>query len=412
MEKRESVIKKYLVLSLLSGILMGCIFPFFSLLFVAEFKNKSSFILFTCSCLLAGVVVGLSSFLIGKITIIGTIKKLAKELLCSVGNDDLTKRVEVASNDDIGEIAHHFNVFVEKIHTIISRINFDAENVVTSVIKINAFFNQISINTDKISTQTSTVASAAEQASININSISSAIKDISASAHSVTTAIEEIGESIHEVARNCKKELNFAVEANTHAKLSKNVMEKLGATARSIGKIVDVINDIAEKTNLLALNATIEAVSAGDAGNGFKVVAGEVKALAKQTALATVEVKQQITEMQTNTELALKAIDFVSRVIEEVNVISQTIVSAVEVQRVTMDEISHDVSRVSQGTQEMSNNVAGSASGLSEVSSMIAGVNYAVAHTGKGIVAMKENTAELSNLSKGLTRLLGQFKLK
>ncbi len=122
-------------------------------------------------------------------------------------------------------------------------------------------------------------------------------------------------------------------------------MDKLGAAAKSIGKVVEVINDIADQTNLLALNATIEVASAGEAGKRFAVVANEVKELAKQTAQATQEIQKQVEDMQTNTESAIKAIDSVSKVIEEVNEISQTIVSAVEEQSATVNEISRNVER-------------------------------------------------------------------
>jgi methyl-accepting chemotaxis protein len=188
-------------------------------------------------------------------------------------------------------------------------------------------------------------------------------------------------------------------------------MDKLGEAAKSIGKVVDVINDIADQTNLLALNATIEAASAGDAGKGFAVVAGEVKELAKQTAQATQEIQKQIEGMQSNTILAINAIESVSEVIEKVNVISQTIVSAVEEQSATVNEISRNVSGVSTGAQEVSKNVTESAKGLSDVSSAITGVNIAVKETAKGIVQVKTSTVELSKLSENLKKLLKQFKI-
>ena len=94
-----------------------------------------------------------------------------------------------------------------------------------------------------------------------------------------------------------------------------------------------------------------------------------------------------------------------------VNVISQTIVSAVEQQSATVNEISKNISGVSAGAQEVSKNVSESATGLSEVSATIAGVNNAVADTAKGIVQVKTSAEELSKLSEGLKVLLGQFKI-
>lgn len=329
----------------------------------------------------------------------------------SEGEGDLTKRLKVSSTDEMGELSSYFNKFVEKLQGIIGKIANNANTVASSATDLSTVSSQIAANAEEMSTQTSTVASATEQATTNINTISSAAEEMSSSANSVATAIEELNASLNEVARNCQKELQIAAEANNNARNSKDVMDKLGAAAKSIGKVVEVINDIADQTNLLALNATIEAASAREAGKGFAVVASEVKELAKQTALATQEIQKQVEDIQTNTESAITAIESVSKVIEEVNVISQTIVSAVEEQSATVSEISRNVSGVSTGAHEVSKNVAESASGLSEVSSTIAGVNIAVADTAKGIVKAKNSANELSKLSENLKELLGQFKI-
>lgn len=116
-------------------------------------------------------------------------------------------------------------------------------------------------------------------------------------------------------------------------------MEQLGKSAKEIGKVFEVINNIADKTNLLALNATIEAAYAGDAGKGFAVVANEVKELAKLITQTTDEIEGNISDMQANTQKAMTSMEEVAEVIENVNVISQTIVNAVEEQAATISEI-------------------------------------------------------------------------
>jgi methyl-accepting chemotaxis protein len=354
---------------------------------------------------------GITIFLIIIRVIVDNIRKAKESILHITDQGDLTKRIPIIYQDEIGDMGMSINQFIEKLQSILVSIIRHSETVASAATELTAVSTQIAANAEEMSAQTSTVVSSTEMATTNINSISSASEEMSSSADSVATAIEEMSSSLNEVSRNCQKELQIAIEANNHSRNSKEVMDKLGSAARSIGKVIEVINDIADQTNLLALNATIEAASAGDAGKGFAVVANEVKVLAKQTAKATQEIQQQIVEMQSNTETAVETITAVSEVIEEVNVISQTIVSAVEEQSATINEIARTVSGVNSGTRDVSKNVAESATGLSEVSSTIAGVNIAVADTVKGIVQIKTSALELSKLSEGLKQLLIQFKI-
>jgi methyl-accepting chemotaxis protein len=359
-----------------------------------------------------GIALGVGGAIVITMSIVGSIKQATAMLKdVSEGEGDLTKRLNVKSRDEMGEMAQYFNKFIEKLQNLICTVTGNVDTVASAATELSVASTQIAANAEEMSSQTTTVASATQQATANITTMSSLASNMSDSANTVATAIEEMSASLSEVARNCQNELKIAGEAGRHAAVSKEVMDNLGTAAQSIGKVVEIINSIAEQTNLLALNATIEAASAGDAGRGFAVVANEVKDLAKQTAQATQEIQKQVEDIQQNTLQSVKAIEAVSTVIEEVNTISQTIVSAVEEQSSTVNEIAGGVSGVSTGAQEVARNVAESGQGLSEIAGTINEVSGAVSDTVSGIAQVKSSANELAMLSENLKSLLGQFKI-
>jgi len=327
------------------------------------------------------------------------------------GDGDLRKRIKIDSKDEMGELAECFNTFIEKIMGIIKNISSNTTTSSAAAEEASAIPEQISSFSKEMSRHSHTVASSTEQATSNVNNISASAEEMSASVSTVATAIEEMSSSISEVTKNCQKESQIAATANTQAQTTREIMERLGFSAKEIGKVVEVINDIADQTNLLALNATIEAASAGDAGKGFAVVANEVKELAKQTAQATGEIKIKIEDMQTNTESSVKAIEEITKVIEEINNISQTIASSVEEQSVTINELSKNVGGASSAATEIARNVSESAKGLKEISSNIERVNSSASDTERGVDEMKKSFNELSKLSIELRNIVMQFKI-
>ncbi len=373
-------------------------------------SGRTLLIMSTIMVIGLGIMILLGFFVAHTISLqINSTSKMLKDI--SEGEGDLTKRLKIINNDEISDMARYFNKFVEKIQRMIGSISKSADTVVTYASGLSTTSIQVAANAEEMSSQTATVASATEEATTNINTISSAAEQMSVSTHTVASAIEEMSVSLNEVATNCQKELRIAEEANIHARNSKETMDKLNVAALSIGKVIEVINNIASQTNLLALNATIEAARAGESGKGFAVVASEVKELARQTADSTNEIRMQVEAIQSGAESTAVAIDKVSKVIEEVNAISHTIVAAVEEQSATISEIARNVSQVSTGAQEVSRHVNESAQGLLEVSGTISAVNNGIRDTASEITKVKKSSEELSKLSSYLKELLSQFKI-
>jgi aerotaxis receptor len=175
---------------------------------------------------------------------------------------------------------------------------------------------------------------------------------------SVAAATHELAAAETEISRQVANTAKISRTAEQQAQSTRATVANLSRSADRIGEIVQLITEVAGKTNMLALNATIEATRAGDAGKGFAVVAGEVKALAQQTGHATEEISSQITAIQGETGKTVSAINGITKTISEVSQVSSAVAAAVEEQGAATQEIARSVNEVALGTQRASENVA------------------------------------------------------
>lgn len=327
------------------------------------------------------------------------------------GDGDLTSRIPIKSNDEVAEVATWFNKFVELMQTIVQGIKKDSDTLRMSAVSLSETSLKIAGNAEQMKNKSTAVSQATMQVTGNVNTVSAAAEEMSTTVRTVASAIEEMSASLNEVASNCQKESQIASAANIQAKNTRDLMDRLGASAKDIGKVIEVITDIADQTNLLALNATIEAASAGDAGKGFAVVASEVKELARQTSKATHEIETIIEEIQNNTSNAVDAIQKITTIIDEINGISQTIVAAVDEQSITVNEIAKNVSGASSAATDIAKNVAESAQGLTEVSHGIDDVNTAANNTSAGTSVINSGLEQMRNLVEKLAKTVNQFKI-
>ena len=307
----------------------------------------------------------------------------AVEVLEAVAAGDLTRRLDVDTKDEVGQMATALNQAVENMSLTLQHIGSSAQSVASSSEELTAVSQQMSSNSEETAAQANVVSAASEQ--------------VSKSVQTVAAGAEEMSASIKEIAKNTNEAARVAKEAVEVAEKTNQTITKLGESSAEIGNVIKVITSIAEQTNLLALNATIEAARAGEAGKGFAVVANEVKELAKQTGEATEDISNKVGAIQHDTQEAVAAIQQISGIINQVNDIANTIASAVEEQSVTTNEMSRNVGEASKGSNEIVQNITG--------------VAEAAQSTASGATETQAAAQELARLATELQSAVSQFKV-
>lgn len=327
----------------------------------------------------------------------------------SEGEGDLTKRLTISSNDEIGELGKWFNVFIEKLQGIITHISKNSGDLNGSSDTLLTIAKEMSDEANNMSEKSQSVATAAEEMSANMTSVAAAAEESSANINMVSAAAEEMTSTINEIAQNTEKTKLTSNDAAIQAKSASSKINDLTKAALKIGKVVETITDISEQTNLLALNATIEAARAGEAGKGFAVVAAEIKVLARQTAEATLDIKEKIEQIQTSTKDSVSEIAQVTNAILNANEMIDTVAAAVEEQSATTKEIAENVNQAALGIQEVTTNVAQSSVVSHEIAKDIADVNHSSNKMSENSHKVTKDSEGLSNLSEELNKTVDQF---
>lgn len=327
------------------------------------------------------------------------------------GDSDLTKRLKADSKDELGDLAASFNKFIAKLQRMFRQVSDGINTMSSATTELSAISDQLTSGTENVSTESDGVAAAAEQLNVNMTSISAATEEVTTNMTLVASATEEMTSTINEVAQNTDRASNVTQNAVEVAGSASDRIKELGDAAKEIGKVTEAIAEISEQTNLLALNATIEAARAGEAGKGFAVVANEIKELAKQTAGATLEIKQKIGGVQSSTVSSVSEIEQITTVIDEINETVTTIAETVTEQAAATAEISNNVSQGVMGLSEINENVAQSVVVSGEISENIGNVSQSSTEIADGTHQIHDSATELSKLAENLEVMMRGFKL-
>ena len=319
------------------------------------------------------------------------------EVIENVSKGDLTQRVDVVSNDEIGEMSRHFNAFVEKLHQAIVHVARSSDDVSSAANTLDSAAEQMATGVEEAAAQVNSVATASEEMSTTSSEIAQNCVMAAKSSEKANNAATA-GEGIIQETVNVMKRINGRV------KESAGIIKSLGARSDQIGKVVGLINDIADQTNLLALNAAIEAARAGEHGRGFAVVADEVRKLAERTTEATKEIGDTIEAMQGETKNAVSSMEEGVKEVE---------VGSVEAEK-SGDALNDILKQINAATVEINQIAVASeqqTATTNEIANNIQQISEVMHDTSKRIQDNASASSQLAGLAKDLQKLVGQFTL-
>lgn len=310
---------------------------------------------------------------------------------------DLTVRLHHDRQDDIGALFHGFSQAAANLRTTVEKVYEAVNATVSASTQIAASSSQISTGARRQSEEISSIVAAIAEMSQSINDNSRLVMLVSNSAQDAGKLAKESGNVLAATARDITNVASI-VEA------SAKTVRQLGGQSQEIGEIIQVIDDIADQTNLLALNAAIEAARAGEQGRGFAVVADEVRKLAERTTKATKQISDMILHIQESTEEAVRTIQQgISEVRhgkESADRAQGTVAGIIERSR----DVADAIMQVAAATEEQSQ-------ASEEVLRNAEVIKHITETTSAGIVQIAHAVEDVSKLAIHLETVIRQFNI-
>ncbi|WP_067222830.1 methyl-accepting chemotaxis protein [Marinomonas gallaica] len=325
-------------------------------------------------------------------------KPLAKilKVLDQIANGDLSQRVAVTSKDEFGQLSYWVNSLVEKLSSVIKQIDQASDQVVTSADTVFQSTSHTQLIMKEQNDKTTSVATAMDE-------MSATVREVAHHAEVSLEKVQQVDNSADASLQRMTTNISQVEQLVRQLESSSQVVLKVEQYSQNIGTILEVIQDIAEQTNLLALNAAIEAARAGEQGRGFAVVADEVRTLANRTHTSTEEIQRVIAELQGGVKATVNTMDQSCQHARDSMVEAQGVGSSLSELRGFIVEI-----------RDLSMQIATSAEQQSHVAQEINRSIHEISNSSEGAMeealAGQNNCQHMNELAQNQRTLVGQFK--
>jgi len=344
--------------------------------------------------------IGLTNTLLLSSKISKSLEIFNRSIQAKMDGRDKGVNLTITSRDEIGALTNKFNQFLQTSRLVVESTLENSRAIEASSAQLQETSDSQHKLAQQIRNQSDEIDLSTGKMHTHIETTNNGSQQIARSVETIHSLTERMDQSIRTIHSQCTEEFRIAEQAGDQAKQTQATVEKLEASAQEIGKIVNIIESIARKTNLLALNATIEAASAGEAGKGFAVVAGEVKDLSRQTAEATQSIGQMIRMMQEHTHLCSSGVQGFAETIEQVSHISNDILLSTESIAQEANSISGATAQAQNEMHSIVRSMHEAVEQIAQISEQAKGIHKNMDHIVSGIEDIVEESTQGCNLAK------------
>ncbi|MGF7185412.1 methyl-accepting chemotaxis protein [Desulfitispora alkaliphila] len=391
-----------------------------------EAQNRENAMLLYSLGIIMGLLILVATYALIKRLVAKPVDEMTSSLSeMNKGSGDLTKRIDVSSQDEVGQLGNQFNTFVEQLAGMIRQVDKTSKNVaeVSSQVAEASYqtgqaTEQVAINIEQLADNSAQQAQGISASSEEVQGLAQASEQVSDNA---VTAAQLSKDTAKEAGRG-QDYLQNAVgrmrSLNDTVDNAADLVNTLGQRGQEIGQIVEMIQNIADQTNLLALNAAIEAARAGEQGKGFAVVADEVRKLAEESSKATGQITEMIIQIQEETTSAVKAmnagteeVDQGVEIIGEANQALEGIVKAAQQTDAEIQSISAAAKQLAEGSDRVARTMEEISVSAQEVSSRSEGVSAAAEEQTAAVEEISASAQSLASSADELKELVNRFKI-